>query len=583
MGIVAELKDEWQALSNARHPWEQYWRNIAIYVLPQHDTFDHLLHTSTSGAINAVVSTPIAAEKSKDLYDMTSLWGIERLTAGMISLKTPETEMWQDLGTDSMFGEEPTRDEKEALERLRNYQFKVRHNPASGFWGAHKAAVRSMCAFGDGWMFVEENAGNARVPFRYEWRPLNELYPAVSSAGVPNRMFSVMRWSALQLANKFGDKIGAKVMGFANDPKKRHETFRLMHAVKPRDDVERNRPGVMGGAFQSHYCLPDEEIHLGESGYFEFPFVRYAWSNTGNRPFSEGPIAYALGEIKSLNEMAKNELLSTQMVLRPPIATHGKNFTRLNFNAGANNPGLITPDGKPLFAPMNVGVRPDFAQAVLESRRTSVREMVYLNLWQIVLQDKNDTATAAMIKAQEKGELLGPVGISLNEGLSALNDREIGILNRKGAFNEGSPLAMPDSMDKKNVAPIFRSPLDRLRRMGELVGVQRLIEIATTLEQIKPGTVARLDEDNILDIAQEILGAPIKVLRDAEQAKADRAQAAQAQQLMMAAETAKGGGEAAKAIGEGGTAMAQGAEVASQAPALQRLLNRAPEMMGQAA
>src|SRR5688500_11913933 len=104
MGIVAELKDEWQALSNAPQPSEQYWRNIAIYVLPQHDTFDHLLHTSTSGAINAVVSTPIAAEKSKDLYDMTSLWGIERLTAGMISLKTPETEMWQDLGTDSMFG-----------------------------------------------------------------------------------------------------------------------------------------------------------------------------------------------------------------------------------------------------------------------------------------------------------------------------------------------------------------------------------------------------------------------------------------------------------------------------------------------
>lgn len=63
---------------------------------------------------------------------------------------------------------------------------------------------------------------------------------------------------------------------------------------------------------------------------------------------------------------------------------------------------------------MNTGIRPDFAQGVMEARRNSLREMLYLNLWQVILQDADKTATEALIRAQEKGEMLGPVGISLS-------------------------------------------------------------------------------------------------------------------------------------------------------------------------
>src|SRR5690606_31292622 len=104
------------------------------------------------------------------------------------------------------------------------------------------------------------------------------------------------------------------------------------------------------------------------------------------------------------------------------------------------------PEGRPLITPLNSGVRPDFAQAIMEARRNSVRELLYLNLWQIIIQDKDSTATEALIRAQEKGELLGPVGISLNEGLSHSTDREVGILGRKRAFDDDSPLRMPDSL-----------------------------------------------------------------------------------------------------------------------------------------
>lgn len=585
MGIVQDLVREWNGLADARLPWERYWRDIAKYVLPHTQQFDMMIAGNKDAAVSSVVSTPVASKRSSDLYDMTSLWGIERLTAGMISLKTPESQTWHDLSTDSFFGEEPTHSEKVALEKLRNYLFRVRSNPNSGFWGAHRAAVKSMCAFGDGWMFIEELPGqDARLPYRYRYLPLSELYPGCDEAGRTNRMFRLFRWSALQAAQHFGaDGVPKPVLEMANDKAKCHHTVKIMHGVKPRDDIKRGgRLGVMAGPFESHYLFPDDEYHVGEGGYNEFPFSRYAWQNTGNRPFCEGPIALALGELRSLQEMAKNELIAVQTAVRPAYGTFGKNFVKINQNPGAMNPNMVNGDGKPLFAPINSGVRPDFAQAVMEARRNSVRELLYLNLWQIILQDKNDTATEALIRAQEKGELLGPVGISLNEGLSTVVDREVMILGRKGAYDDGSPLAMPESLTEAEVSPKFTSPLDRLRRIGELVGMQRLVEFAFMLSGEDPQRaatiLARFDIDEMLELAQEVLGAPAVALRSRDDANADRQQGDQMQQMMAALASMKGAGDAAQSVGAGMTAAAQGATVAQNAPALRDMMSNIPGM-----
>jgi hypothetical protein len=578
--IVQDLIDEWQGLANARAPWEKYWRNIAAYVLPQTENFDSMLYGNADAAINSVVGTPVAAERSKNIYDMTSLWGVERLSAGLLSLKTPETEHWHGLSLDSYFGEEQSYEEDEAMERLRNYLFRVRSNPHTGFWDAHKAAVRSMCAFGDGWMHVQEQAKGTKAPFLYEYAPLPELYPGVGPDGQPDRMYRVYNWSARQIATKWGEKAGRKVIDMANDKVRMHERVRVMHAIRPRsDEAKIGKMGTQASKAASFYLLPEDKHLIGEGGYFEFPYVRYAWNNSGRRAFSEGPVALALGEIKSLQEMAKNELIGIQSVVRPAYAVHGRNMTRLNLNPGVSNPGLISPDGKPLFQPMNSGVRPDFAQSVLEARRNSVREMLYLNLWQIIIQDKQNTATEALIRAQEKGEMLGPVGISLNSGLANLIDREVAILARKQAFSPESPLAMPESAQGRDVAPIFSSPLDRLRRMNELVGMQRLVEFSMLLAGGDPQQAAkimsRFDVDEMIEQAREILGAPVKSLVDKDAAAEARAPGDQMQQTMAALETMRAGGEAARAAGEGSAALAQGTEAAAASPAIQQALQLA--------
>lgn len=583
MAVVQDLIDEWAGLADLRAPWETYWRDIARYVLPHTQTNDMLVSKSPGAAIRSVVDAPAAARRSKDLYDMTSLWAVDRLSAGMLSLKTPESQTWHDLSKGDVFGAEPTHEEKVALQRTRDYLFSVRANPKTGFWAAHRSAIRSMCAFGDGWLFVEEVPGNgARVPFRYRYLPLPELFPGVDAAGQPDRMFRVFRWSAVQCAQTFGvDKLPANVARMLDDDKQKHHTVRVMHAVKPRDDIGRaDRLGMRGAAFASFYCFPDDKHLVGEGGFNEFPFTRYAWTNSGTSPYSEGPVAVALGEIKSLQEMAKNELIAIQTAVRPAYGTFGKNYVKLNLNPSAVNPGLVSGDGRPLFAPLNTGVRPDFAQAVMESRRNSIREMLYLNLWQIIIQDRSETATEALIRAQEKGELLGPVGISLNEGLSTMVDREVAILGRKRAFDDDSPLAMPDSMAGSDVAPIFTSPLDRLRRMSEVIGMQRLVEFALMLAGGDPQQgakiMARFDVDEMLDKAQEILGAPASVLVARETADESRGQQDQMGQMMTMLQALKGGGDAAQSMGAGAAAMAEGSAVAANTPELAATMQGLP-------
>ena len=72
--------------------------------------------------------------------------------------------------------------------------------------------------------------------------------------------------------------------------------------------------------------------------------------------------------------------------------------------------------------------------------------------------------------------------------------------------------------------------------MGELVGMQRLLEFLGPLIEIKPDILTRLDFDEMIDIARDVLGVPIKAIKPVEDVQGERDQQGQlaAMQQMMA-------------------------------------------------
>lgn len=564
-------------MQSARLPWETHWRDIAVYALPDAERYDQMFAGGSSNvAIDAVVSTPIAAERSRAIYDMTSLWAVDRGAAGTLSLVTPQSGTWHDMTSSDPFGGESGDDEDRWYEVLRDYLFATRANPRSGFWTAHKAAMRCVWGFGTAVVYLEEHRAGISSPISYRFIPLSENHLATNFEGVIDTNYRLFTRTARQCVERWGSNVSAKVREMADKPKEKDKPVRILHAVYPRQ--EQGSRGNYGRdmQFASCYVEVDQKHLIGEGGYTEFPYRVDHWQRNNPGPYAEGPIALALADVKSLNMLAKGQLRATAQWTDPALATPGTfgEGTRINLNPRAVNPGYVSPSGDLLVKPIITAQRPDFAETVLEAKRNQVRTTLYIDVWTSIINSPREmTAYEVMIKANEKGDLLGPVGSSLQTGLSFMVDREVGILARMGAFEPGARLAPPDSVRGKAIGVRFTSPLDRMRKIAELQGLQHLWTFAAQIAQAEPAVLDKLDADESIDFAQEVLGAPRRVMTkdaDLEQRRNARATAENTERGIT---TAAGAGQAA-------TVAAEGAQSIANSPAAAEVLKRIAGVTG---
>lgn len=576
MSLVTDLLDRLRVLQNDRQVWLAHWLDIARYVLPDAERFDQMFATvgptgtvlDGRAAVDTVVNEPIGARRSREIYDTTSLWAVDRGAAGTLALVTPQSATWHDLATDDPLGADATDDEQRFYERLRDYLFRTRGNPRSGFWTGQKSALRCVWAFGTAVLYIEESDRGIGSPISYRYVPLSECHLGTDFEGNVDTNFRLFQRSAQQCVEKWGSAVSAKTQQMADDPKRKDQLVTILHAVYPRNEKGSYGNTNRDNPFASCIVEIGEKKLIGESGFWEFPYRVDHWQRNNPGPYSEGPISLALAEVKSLNMLAKQELLGVQQWVNPPLGTSDDSLPRLNLNPRAINPGYVTADGKPLAVPIVTTQRPDFARTVLDARREQISEVTYLNLWQTILDSQREqTAYEVMVKAAEKGDMLGPVGTSLQTGLSFMVDREVAILARRGAFHPGSPLAAPVTLRGKNVAPVFTSPLDKMRRMPQLQGMTQLATIVTQVSQSHPDIADKIEWDEFVDEAADILSVPRKVMTPPDKLAAMR----QAKQIQGAAAQSIATAHAAGAAAQQGAA---GAQALADSPAASAILQK---------
>lgn len=519
-----------QEMETVRSDYEPVWEQVAEYCDPDGAVVNWQARkrgTDKSGQASR------ADDRARRVYDSTIASAADRLSAGLESLITPQSEMWHGLSTAQMNDEE-TEEEKEWAEGLRDFIFNdIRYSAASNFVPAIQSCYLNVVRYGPAYLYSEEGFGTQLV--RYASVPVNEAYVARNKWGEPDIFHRVYERTARECAQLFGyEKLPASIQALVDDPAKCLQMVSLIHCVKPRN--ERRMYNISGeqvyldSPFASYHVIEEEETVVAERSFQTFPVACFNWRRHEGDTYGISPTIKALTTVREINAVRRTGLRALQQITDPATASGGKLDDIPILNPGQNYPGMIDDNGRLLIQPINTGQDPTRAFEYAKERAEEIRDLLYVNLFQTLVQNPQMTATEALIRQEEKGALLGPAGSIIQRGFAANLDRELTILEHKGLYDADSRFRPPESLNGKSIRPTFTSPLDILRKAGEAKDTIQLIGTALQMAQFDPTVMDNLDSDEALRVVKGAGRAPQRVLRRKEEVAEMRAAKAKAQQ-----------------------------------------------------
>jgi hypothetical protein len=489
----------------------------------------------------------IDAEKAQSrkaaMLDSTASDAARLLTSSITSGMTPANSVWFGLDV----GDE-TDEERRWLDQVAEAVWEAIHG--SNFDAAKfEAVLDSVCA---GWfvLYIDDEGDVLRF---HEW-PLSQCRIAASvDGGRIDTVYRKYKLSAEQAVKAYGDAVSQKVKDAARD--KPDQCFEFIHAIEPRTKYA---PGA-----RMARNLPISSVHLEcetkgivrESGYHELPVVVPRWMQLPNSAYAIGPVSNALPTIRELNELLRLEKSALSRAAAGVYVAE---------DDGVLNPRTVKVRGGMVIMANSVnsikelpsGADFNITFSKADQMRAEIRRLLMAD--QLQPQDGPAmTATEVHVRVALIRQLLGPLfGRFQAEDLAPTIERVFGLMYRRGRPELGGSLGQvllddpPASLEGETFRVRYQSPLARAQKLEDVSAMQQLVAIAQGLAVAgKAGALDLLDEDQVMRLSSDGLGAPNKALRDEKAVEAFRkaavekqaadAQAAQQQGIQtMAAEAA---------------------------------------------
>lgn len=518
-------------LESERSQYEHVWEAVSEFCDP--DAPD-----MWSGRRQAGVDSQAERQERRGarVYANTINSAANRLAAGLESLIIPQSEKWHGLST-AAINDQETDEEKEWAEALRDFLFSLRYSANSNFVPATQACLRNVVRYGPAYLYAEEGFGGTLI--RYASIPVVEGYLSRNRWGQVDIFHRRYERTARQAAQLLGyDRLPARIKILVDDPAKCETKISLIQCIQPRDE----RKMYSLTAFASYHVIEGEEAIVRESGFRSFPVSCFNWRRYEGDPYGISPTIEALTTVREENAVRRSGLRALQQITDPATASKARLDYVPVLNPGENYPGLIDDAGRPLIAPIATGQNPTYAFNYADSRAEEIRDIMFVNLFQTLVQNPQMTATEALIRQEEKGALLGPSGSIIQAGFASNLDRELGILEDKGLYEEDSRFLPPASLAGKALRPTFTGPLDVLRRSAEARDTIQVVTTAMQMAQFDPGVMDNIDGDAALKIVQGAGRSPQRIFRRQDEVAGirDARAKAQAEQAGMAAMAAAG-------------------------------------------
>lgn len=512
------LVDHWQSLWNQQANFRTLWNTTAQFCMPAWDNF--------------IGEWSEGVNRNMRIFESTAVIANERFGAAMEAMLTPRSQVWAKVMADDEELNESLAVER-YLDRVNKILFAARYHPEANFASQTDECYLSLGAFGNNLLFIDEHIGRC---LRYRSVPLSELVWAPNHQGMVDTVYRRFRYSAKQAVDHWGkERVPPAIQRvLEKDP---YKEFEFLHAIRPNSDYSPFSYGDKGKRFECWYIFLGDKSVLEKGSYRTFPCAIGRYRMAPREHYGRGPAVACLPDVRSANEMVKTNMRAGQKAVDPPVLLAEESIVN-NFNqrAGANNYGMLTGEGKQLAQPWKSESNWELSQELLTDTRNVIRDTFLNTLFQVLVENPNMTATEALLRAQEKGELIAPaMGRQQSEFLGPCIHREIDILSAAEQF----PPPPPELLHSRRGLRIeYTSPLARALRAEEGTAIMNTVSDLAQMVNLDPSVKFLMDFHDAGREMATIRGCPAKLIRSEDQVTQLLTQAAQQQQLQEAAQQA---------------------------------------------
>lgn len=524
---VYSILQEFSQYTTWRNVFAGQWEEVVRLIWPeQRNTFFY-------GSFNWP-----GQKKTQDQVDSSGMLALERFTAIVDSLLTPANSMWHGIeaSDDYVMKDRQTRLWFDTLTKL---LFKYRSAPMANFRGQNSANWRSLGCLGNATMYIDAFDGrqfHGHRGLRYKSIPLGETFFGENHQGQVDRLIRWFRATAYQAVQKWGIEALPSGLHAALQSNSQWR-FNFLHCVRPRDDFDRGRLDARGMPFSSHYVSIEGQCLMApEGGYRTFPYSTSRYVQGPNETYGRGPAQMVLPSLKTLNAQKSTYLKQAHRNADPILLLPDDGILGMDLRPGAENPGGVNADGKPLVHTLPVG-NMQVAVEMMQEERGIIDDMFLVSLFKVLSEHPDMTATQVIELVNEKGILVAPtLGRQETEYLGPMIEREIDILSSLGLLPPMPP-RLREAGGEYEVT--YSGPLALSRRAQQAAGFIRTVETAKEIANITqdPKYLDPFDFDVALPEIAAIQAVPERWMRDQssmDQIRKGRAQAQQRQEQIQA-------------------------------------------------
>jgi hypothetical protein len=545
-----KLVKQWDQAKGRRAVFDSHWEDVHRYAWPNQKDFQTSHYTQ-------------GERKNLELFDETLLEDVKKGSHVLEAVLSRRGTRW--ASTTSL-------DENlKKIPRVREY-FKAvddvlyahRETGRAACYSALHQTYRCQLVAGNDALWVDHRYDQGKpVGIRYKALDLRDVWCERDWQGFPAVLFRRFVLNAEQVGEQFDKaRVPSRIL-----EKAKTEPFaevECLTVLRPNPQWRRDDP--FSKRVLAVDLLPQEKVILEEGGYDEMPLIFSSGEMAPGEFYGRGVAMDLLPAAKTLNRMVRDMLSAGEKKANPPLLSHDdgvlgtKRAVRLR--AGALTRGGVTADGKPLVMPLYTGADIGVAMELVERLERRIAQATYVDLFTLLVEKPQMTATEILERSEEKGVFLGPVvGDQQAQKLAPMTDREIGLHAKAGRL----PQMPPELREAGGWFVLeYETPAAQFQRAGEIRMIEEAVASAASLGQLDPRAMEVLDLEACSRKLAELRGIRGSLVRDEravrklnEQTQPQREQAEMAEAMPGMAKGVRdlvGAAAEAQAIGQGGKA-----------------------------